>query len=76
MDKFLKRTINNIYNPPQMNRLKEVLKSKGISQAWLAAQLNRKPTTVNNWCQNRIQPSLKRLSEIAGILNINIKELL
>ncbi len=59
-----------------MNRIKEVLKEKGIKQIWLADKLGKSYNMVNGYVQNRKQPSIECLYEIAGILNISAKELL
>ena len=59
-----------------MNRIKEVLEEKGIKQTWLAEQLGKSYNTVNGYVQNRQQPRLEVLYEIANILNIDVKELL
>ena len=59
-----------------MNRIKEVLKEKGIKQIWLADKLGKSYNMVNGYVQNRKQPSIECLYEIAKILNISAKELL
>ncbi|WP_417873699.1 helix-turn-helix domain-containing protein [Xanthomarina gelatinilytica] len=59
-----------------MNRIKEVLEEKGIKQKWLAEQLGKSYNMVNSYVQNRRQPSIECLYEIAEILNIEAKELL
>ena len=59
-----------------MNRIKEVLEERGVKQVWLAEQLGKSFNTVNGYAQNRKQPSLETLYEIARILNVNPKELL
>lgn len=59
-----------------MNRIKEVLEEKGIKQIWLAEQLGKSYNIVNGYVQNRQQPRLEVLNEIAMILNVDIKELL
>jgi len=59
-----------------MNRIKAALEEKGIKQVWLAEQLGKSFNTVNGYVQNRKQPSLETLYEVAKILNINPKELL
>ncbi|MAN58939.1 MAG: transcriptional regulator [Flavobacteriaceae bacterium] len=59
-----------------MNRIKEVLEDKGIKQVWLAERLGKSFNTVNGYVQNRTQPSLETLYEIAKILDVNPKELL
>jgi transcriptional regulator with XRE-family HTH domain len=59
-----------------MNRIKEVLKEKGIKQIWLADKLGKSYNMVNGYVQNRQQPRLEVLGEIATILEIDIKELI
>jgi putative transcriptional regulator len=59
-----------------MNRIKEVLEQKGIKQIWLSEQLSKSYNMVNSYVQNRRQPSLEVLNEIADILDIDIKELI
>jgi len=59
-----------------MNRIKEVLEKKGIKQIWLAEQMGKSYNMVNAYSQNRRQPSIEDLYQIAEILNIDIKELL
>lgn len=59
-----------------MNRIKEVLEQKGIKQTWLAEKLGKSYNMVNAYAQNRQQPRLKTLMEIANILDVDVKELL
>jgi len=59
-----------------MNRIKEVLEEKGIKQTWLADRLGKSYNMVNGYVQNRQQPRLEVLFEIANILEIDVKELL
>lgn len=59
-----------------MNRIKEVLEEKGIKQTWLADKLGKSYNMVNGYFQNRQQPRLEVLYEIAKILNIEVAELL
>ena len=59
-----------------MNRIKEVLKDRGIKQIWLAEKLGKSYNMVNSYVQNRRQPSLEDLYKIAEILNIEPSELL
>lgn len=59
-----------------MNRLKEVLKIKGISQTWLADQMDKSYTTINEYARNKRQPSLENLYKIADVLHIDASELL
>jgi len=59
-----------------MNRIKEVLEEKGIKQTWLAEKLRKSYNMVNSYVQNRQQPRLEVLYEIAKILEVNPKDLL
>lgn len=59
-----------------MNRIKEVLEEKNITQVWLAEQLGKSYNMVNSYVQNRQQPRLEVLYEIAKILNVDPRELL
>lgn len=59
-----------------MNRIKEVLEEQGRSQKWLAAQIGKSYNMVNAYVQNRQQPRLEVLFEIAKILDVNPKELI
>lgn len=59
-----------------MNRIKDVLQEKGIKQTWLAEKLGKSFNIVNDYCNNRRQPSLEVLIRIGKILDINPKELI
>ncbi len=59
-----------------MNRIKEILKEKGISQAWLAKRLDKSYNTINEYARNVRQPSIEDLYRIAKILEVNAKDLL
>ncbi len=59
-----------------MNRIKEVLEEKGIKQTWLAEKLGKSYPIINGYVQNRKQPSLEVLFDIAKILGVDIKDLI
>ena len=59
-----------------MNRIKEVLEEKGIKQTWLADKLGKSYNMVNSYVQNRQQPRLEVLYQIAEILEVEVKDLL
>lgn len=59
-----------------INRIKVVLVEKKRTNKWLAEQLGKDPATVSKWCTNTSQPGLETLSEIARVLDVDIKELL
>lgn len=59
-----------------MNRIKEILKEKGITQTWLAEKMDKSYTTINEYARNVRQPSVKDLYEIADILQVQATDLL
>ncbi|MDR0712699.1 MAG: helix-turn-helix transcriptional regulator [Bacteroidales bacterium] len=58
------------------NRLKVVLVERNKTSKWLAETLNMNPATISRWCSNKTQPSLDTLSEIAKVLDVDIRGLL
>jgi len=60
----------------KLNRIKEVLAEKGISQTWLAKKLDKSFNSVNSYVCNRTQPNLETLLQISQILNVDIKDLI
>lgn len=59
-----------------MNRIKEVLGDKEITQTWLAKELGKSYNMVNSYVQNRRQPSIEILFKIAEILDVKPQDLL
>lgn len=59
-----------------MNRIKEVLEAKGISQTELANRLGKTFNMVNLYATNKVQPPIPVLYQIADILNVDVRELL
>jgi len=59
-----------------MNRIKDVLESKGVSQTWLAKQIGKSFCIVNAYACNRRQPNLEVLFDIAKTLEMDVKELI
>lgn len=60
----------------KLNRIKEVLDEKGISQTWLAKKLDKSFNSVNSYVCNRTQPNLETLLQISQILNVNMRDLI
>lgn len=60
----------------KMNRIKEVLQEKGLTQVWLASQLGKCFKMVNAYACNRKQPSLDTLFRIADLLKVSVKDLI
>jgi transcriptional regulator with XRE-family HTH domain len=59
-----------------MNRIKEILESKGIKQTWLSGKLDKSYNMINSYVQNRRQPSIEDLYKISEILEVDVKDLL
>lgn len=59
-----------------MNRIKEVLNEKGISQTTLANLLGKSFNMINLYTTNKVQPPIVILYKIADILNVDVRELL
>tara|TARA_R110002049_G_scaffold273751_4_gene451587 strand:- start:80 stop:271 length:192 start_codon:yes stop_codon:yes gene_type:complete len=59
-----------------MNRIKEVLKEQGRTQTWLADQIDKSYVVVTNYCNNKAQPSIPILREIAKALEVDVRDLL
>ena len=60
----------------KLNRIKDVLDSKGILQTWLAKQLGKSFSTVNCYARNKYQPDLETLLEISKVLEVDLKDLI
>ena len=59
-----------------MNKIKEILEVKGLSQTELAEKLGKSFNMVNLYATNKIQPPIPVLYQVAEILNIDVRELL
>ncbi len=60
----------------KMNRIKEVLDVKRISQTELANRLGKTFNMVNLYATNKVQPPIPVLYQIADILDVDVRELL
>ena len=58
------------------NRLKIVLVEQGRTNRWLAEQLGKTEHTVSRWCQNKPQPTIAILGQIAQILDVAVRLLI
>jgi len=59
-----------------MNRIKEVLEEQGRSQKWLSTQIGKSYNMVNAYVQNRQQPRLEILFDIARVLGVKVQDLI
>ena len=60
----------------KINRLKIVLVEQGKTGKWLAGQLGKNEATISRWCSNTSQPSLEMLMKIAGLLDVDSRDLI
>ena len=60
----------------KLNRIKDVLEEKGISQTWLEKKLDKSFNSVNAYVCNRAQPNLETLLQISQILQVDLKDLI
>lgn len=60
----------------KLNKIKDILDSKGISRTWLAEYLEKSFCTVNYYARNKYQPDLETLLEISTILEVDLKDLI
>lgn len=58
------------------NRIKVVLVEQNKSSKWLAEKLGMNESTISRWCTNNTQPPVDTLSDIARLLNVDIRDLL
>ena len=58
------------------NRIKVVLVEQGKTNKWLAVQIGKTENTVSRWCANKVQPSIAQLTEIANVLDVDIRTLI
>ena len=57
-----------------MNRIKHALEERNIKQIWLAERFGKSYHVINGYVQNKQQPKLEVLFEIAKILVIDPKQ--
>jgi DNA-binding XRE family transcriptional regulator len=59
-----------------MLRLRELLEKHQKTQVWLSEELGVSTISVNNWVQNKNQPSLETALKICKALGVKISELI
>ena len=60
----------------KLNRIKVVMAEKDKTGLWLSEQIGKSNTTVSKYLNQRVQPDLKTLNEIANALDVDVKDLL
>ncbi|HMG14233.1 MAG TPA: helix-turn-helix transcriptional regulator [Saprospiraceae bacterium] len=58
------------------NRIKIILVEQNKTSKWLAEKLGKNESTISRWCTNNTQPPIDTLTDIAKLLNVDIRELL
>lgn len=53
--------------------LKELLKTKGIKQVWIASRLGVSEVTVSKWCAGKSIPKRSHLQKLSEILDVPVK---
>lgn len=59
-----------------MNKIREVLKKKGIRQRWLAERLGKSCSVINDYCTNRRQPRLDVLIQLSQLIEVKLVSLI
>lgn len=59
-----------------INRIRVVLAEQNKTNRWLAEQMGKSEITISRWVQNRSQPSLEQLLQVAKLLSISLKDLI
>lgn len=59
-----------------MNRIKQILEGKGITQIWQDEKIDESFSQTNAYVCNRRQPRIEWLYEIASLLDVETKNLL
>lgn len=72
----INRQNQDVWNRKKINRLKVVLVENGKTGKWLAEQVGKNEATISRWCSNKMQPSLDMLVKIAGLLNVDPRQLI
>ena len=58
-----------------MNRIKEIIKDKGIRMDWIAKQIDARPSHLSMWISEDRYPSQERLVKLARVLKVRVKDL-
>ena len=59
-----------------INRIKVVLAEQNKTNRWLAEEIGKSEITISSWVQNKSQPSLEQLVQVAKLLSVSPKELI
>ena len=56
--------------------LKEIMKSKGLKQKWLANKMGVSEVTVSSWCAGNSVPRKAHLKKLSELLEVPIKTII
>lgn len=59
-----------------INRIRIALAERNKTNRWLAEQMGKSEITISRWVQNKTQPSLEQLLQVAQILSVSPKDLI
>lgn len=59
-----------------INRIKVALAEQNKTNRWLAEQMGKSEITISRWVQNKTQPSLEQLLQVASLLSISPRDLI
>lgn len=59
-----------------VNRIRVALAEQNKTNRWLAEQIDKSEITISRWVQNKTQPSLEQLLQVAKVLSVSPKELI
>jgi transcriptional regulator with XRE-family HTH domain len=54
--------------------LKELLKSRGIKQKWLATKIGVSEVTISHWVTEKAEPTKENIEKLCKVLNISIHD--
>jgi transcriptional regulator with XRE-family HTH domain len=72
----INKIIKKNMSPKKINRIREVLEEKGLKNKDLIIHFKIKKETVSRWINNKQQPTLNTLNDLAEFLQVDIRELL
>ena len=59
-----------------VNRIRVALAEQNKTNRWLAEQMGKSEITISRWVQNKTQPSLEQLLQVAKFLSVSPKDLI
>ena len=59
-----------------INRIRVALAAQNKTNRWLAEQMGKSEITISRWVQNKTQPSLEQLLQVAKFLSVSPKDLI